>query len=302
MSQSPPTSSAPSFRPMRIVMVVFPIAIVVAAVMFGWGYLNISGRIARFGRPDLLKIKGKVEFQGKPLAYARIETSVVGGKLTGAFATADDQGNFVLSTDLDEGRTHGAFAGEHKIVVTKTDHTAAVAMAVPNMTPAEYESFDTTPLKFVFDANLVSQGLNLKLVGEPRYQRPELADKPAAPRNRDFGMSLTQMAAMVRPRLDSDKDGKLNLEEFTAGSGQTEDMFRSLDEDQDGFLSDQEIGKWLSNPTGGGDSGGEPKRDAVKDPPASTSDTDTGPAQASEKQESSSPVEPTSDPSAKPPS
>jgi len=157
-------------------------------------------------------------------------------------------------------------------------------------------------LKFVFDANLVSQGLNLKLVGEPRYQRPELADKPAAPRNRDFGMSLTQMAAMVRPRLDSDKDGKLNLEEFTAGSGQTEDMFRSLDEDQDGFLSDQEIGKWLSNPTGGGDSGGEPKRDAVKDPPASTSDTDTGPAQASEKQESSSPVEPTSDPSATPPS
>lgn len=82
------------------------------------------------GGPDLVAVKGKVLYQGKPVPRATVFfLSSKGGVATG---TADEQGQFSLAT---AGRA-GAVVGEHRVTVTALE--GQQSSTAPEVGSAEY--------------------------------------------------------------------------------------------------------------------------------------------------------------------
>ena len=161
-------------------------------------------------------VKGKVLFEGKPLAGATLETKMENGSAEGAIAFTNDDGNFVFQTDVTEGRANGAFAGKHKITVKRFDHTAPVsAGAPPLMTPADYSDFAKTPLSVEITAESAKSPLELVVEGKARYMRPELADKPRAPAEGPAQVDKEKLAAAVEEVIAKMRDA-INLKTVSA--------------------------------------------------------------------------------------
>lgn len=84
------------------------------------------------GGPDLVPVKGKVLYQGKPVPKATVFfLSTTGGVASG---TTDDQGQFTLAT---VGRA-GAVVGEHRVTVTAIEGQQSTT--APEVGSAEYMS------------------------------------------------------------------------------------------------------------------------------------------------------------------
>jgi len=190
-------SAGSSFRLGTVLAILFPIGILLSIGFLAWGYLDLPGKIARMGRPPLVLVKGKVIFEGKPLAGATLETKMENGSAEGAIAFTNDDGNFVFQTDVTEGRANGAFAGKHKITVKRFDHTAPVsAGAPPLMTPADYSDFAKTPLSVEITAESAKSPLELVVEGKVKVQpNGEYLHKGIA--TRDFKHQFTLAETVV---------------------------------------------------------------------------------------------------------
>lgn len=229
-------SAGSSFRLGTVLTILFPIGILLSVGFLAWGYLDIPGKIARMGRPPLVLVKGKLIFEGKPLAGATLETKMENGSGEGAIAFTNDDGNFVFQTDVTEGRANGAFIGKHKITVKRFDHTAPVsAGAPPLMTPADYADFSKTPLSVEITAESAKSPLELVVEGKARYVRPELADKPRAPAEGPTQVDpakLAAAAAEVIAKYDKDGDNMLSKEELAAMTEPYKAMLQDYTKDE----------------------------------------------------------------------
>jgi Ca2+-binding EF-hand superfamily protein len=249
-------SAGSSFRLGTVLAILFPIGILLSVGFLAWGYLDIPGKIARMGRPPLVLVKGKVIFEGKPLAGATLETKMENGSAEGAIAFTNDDGNFVFQTDVTEGRANGAFAGKHKITIKRFDHTAPVsAGAPPLMTPADYSDFDKTPLTVEITAESAKSPLELVIEGKARYMRPELADKPRAPAEGPAQVDkekLAAAAAEVLAKYDKDGDNMLSKEELAAMTEPYKALLEQSDYTKDGMIDASEIEPVLRTEVFGG--------------------------------------------------
>jgi hypothetical protein len=88
---------------------------------------------------DLVAAKGKVLYQGKPVAKATVLFVPKSGPL--ATATTNDQGEFTLAT---KGRA-GAVPGEHRVAVTALDVPASTPSAPVEVGSPEYLKMTQAP-------------------------------------------------------------------------------------------------------------------------------------------------------------
>jgi hypothetical protein len=93
--------------------------------------------------PDLIPVKGKVTYKGKPLAMGMI-SFVPDGYGREARGDIQSDGSFVLTT-YKEG--DGVVAGEHRVTITGLDKGLAKDRAL-----TKYTSPNTTPLTRKVDA------------------------------------------------------------------------------------------------------------------------------------------------------
>ena len=98
-------------------LVVVPLAVVVAAGLLGWGYFDVGQQIARWRLPPLVPVTGRVYLNGEPLAGAQVFTQPVGVKCPGALGLADSEGRFTLRHGcrrrLPAGGPRGRAPGRH---------------------------------------------------------------------------------------------------------------------------------------------------------------------------------------------
>lgn len=162
-SAAPPE---PTFRVWRVLLIVFPAALIAALAVAFFGFLDGWALIQSLTRPPLVPVTGKVLYNGSPLANARIWTQPLKPGLRGSIGFTDDEGRFKLEFD-DKGRwVDGAFVGEHKVTVA--GYGPQRGPAPPDLlTPPQYEQFDTTPLRITVTPDPAKNDFTLELQGEP---------------------------------------------------------------------------------------------------------------------------------------
>jgi hypothetical protein len=123
------------------------VAALLASVCWGCGPAG-SGR-----GPDLIPVKGKVTYKGKPLTKGTVTFEPDGfGRPARGELQAD--GSFVLAT-LKDG--DGVVAGEHRVTITGVDKSLARDRAL-----TKYASPNTTPLTCKVDAEHSEFALDLQ--------------------------------------------------------------------------------------------------------------------------------------------
>ncbi len=261
--------AAKSFQLGRLLVAIIPLAILVGGGLYAWGYLDLSEKLSRWGRPTLVPFKGRVMFEGKPLPGAIVDTQFADQKLDGAMGSTDEEGIFELSTDLVEGRQLGAFSGTHKITVRRPDPTATGGAGMPPMmTPPEYNDFSKTPLTITVDRSAAGKIVDVVMEGKARYANPELAN---AGGRKPVEIDPEKVQAEVRAGMDqydTDKDGKISKEELAEIRVQWKSSLDVADTSGDGFIDAAELTKaleriWTALPGGvafsgrGGGGGGQ---------------------------------------------
>jgi hypothetical protein len=124
------------------------LAIAVLAGGVGWGYFDVSGRIAQWMLPPLVPVSGQVYLNDEPLADAQIFAQAMNVKGANALGKTDTQGRFTLRTDVQGRFRPGVYVGEHRVMIIKPDPAIPPGpFKPPVITPPECSSFDTTPLR-----------------------------------------------------------------------------------------------------------------------------------------------------------
>lgn len=256
------SSTASSFRLGKILLIVFPLALVMVGGAILWGYMDIGEVIARWGRPALVPVKGKVLFEGKPLVGATVETQYENRDFDGAIGFTNDQGVFELMTDTDlaGGRMGGAYVGKHKVTIRRPDPTANNGAAQPPMmTPPEYGDFEKTPVVVNVSRQTAESVLEIVVEGKAIYQNPELAGGRKPPEVDQE--QVKARVAMIMSQTDKDMDGKLSMEEAAQIDRSFSINGEAADSSKDGFVDEAELSAAVARiatafPGGGGGRGG----------------------------------------------
>jgi len=269
--------AASDFRLWRVLALVLPAFVLAAAAVVFFGFYDGLARLQALMRPPLVPATGKVLYNGKPLANARIFTQPLRPGLRGSIAFTDDDGSFTLQYDNQGKWADGAYVGEHKVTVAGYGPQPP-AGAPPLLTPPEYESFDTTPLRIHVTRDPKQNVFTLELSGEPGGQRPMAGGPgaggrggggPAAPPGGGFGrgrlggregppgplpegaprpagpgggfVSPETMVEKGMESFDKDGDAKLNADELREAIGIFGEVLRNADANKDGFVDAEEM-------------------------------------------------------------
>lgn len=161
----------------NVLKIVVPAFVILAGAFVFFGLFDGAQRLANLMKPSRVSVTGRVLFNDEPLPNAEIATQPVKPGLRGAIGTTDEQGRFKLMTHIDGEFLEGAYQGEHRVTVIRR-HNVSTLGPPPLMTPEQYASFDSSPLRIE-----VSQehSVVLRLQGElspappsppPMVQRP----------------------------------------------------------------------------------------------------------------------------------
>jgi hypothetical protein len=222
---------------------VLSIAVPLVAVVLGGFYFFVYRDGASWLRglfdPKLVPVTGRVFLGDEPMSGGQIQTQLVGSNAKGSMAFPDKDGNFTLKIDVDGTFVDGAFAGKHKVTVTKTDMGQAPSPGAQpaSLTPATYANFAETPLEIVVDAAKEKNYFELRIekkAEEAGGGRP--GGFPAGPPpGADAGMSEGLQ------RLDADGNGQISAEEAGRASRPLAMLLANSDADKDGVLDAAEF-------------------------------------------------------------
>jgi len=162
-----------------IMLVVAPVALLLAAGGVFFGFFDGAQWLADATKPARVNVVGQVIFNGEPLSDAIIETRPVKGELMGAIGAGDDKGAFKLVTQIRGDFLEGAYVGEHQVTVKRYDTSVMAFGPPPLLTPSKYASFQTSPLRITVKKGQTD--IVLELSGD--------VDAPAAadPRAEEYG-------------------------------------------------------------------------------------------------------------------
>ena len=199
------------FSLLRIMRLVLPVLLVCVFAVLFFGFFDGVGWIQEKMRPPLVHGTGLITFNGKPLAFGEIRTSPTTAGLPGAIGFLDKDGKFVLQTELKGNRVDGAYAGEHRVMVTK--YGMAQGPSAPLLVPREVASFASSPLKITVSREPGKNDFVIPIEGEPADQGRE-ADGETAASEQPSGPDPLALTSAVFDNLDQDGDGMLSQTEL----------------------------------------------------------------------------------------
>jgi len=179
-----PGAKRSKFRLRRVLAVVVPVAILALVVVALPGLIDVDALLSDLSRPALAPAKGQVLFQGQPLLNGRVVTRPTGRGVS-AMGWTDDEGKFTLKTDVRGNYVNGATVGEHRVTVTAYGSSGG-ASAPPLLSPKQYASMGTSPLKITIGRSSDKNEFKLVLEGEPPSRpSPPTKNKQGAPKRSD---------------------------------------------------------------------------------------------------------------------
>jgi hypothetical protein len=158
-----------------VLLVIVPVVIVALAVVAFAAFGDLDRLLADLTRPAMVPAGGQVLFKGQPLPNAQIMTAPTRGGGLPALGWTDEEGRYSLKTDIRGSYVEGATVGEHGVTVSAYEVTSgAGASAPPLLTPPQYASMGTSPLRITIGRNPDENQFNFDLEGEPpaRAERP----------------------------------------------------------------------------------------------------------------------------------
>jgi hypothetical protein len=163
----PAGKAAPAkFRLRTVLMIVIPVAALVLAAVAAAGLLDVDAIFSDLARPALVPATGQVLFQGEPLPGATIATAPVGRGMA-SLGWTDAEGKFSLKTDIRGVYVEGATVGEHRVTVAAYSTVPIGGPgAQPLVSPQQYVSIGTSPLRITVGPNAATNQFQLVLEGE----------------------------------------------------------------------------------------------------------------------------------------
>lgn len=152
-------------------MVVVPVALLAFVVVAVAGMVDVDRLWSDLTRPPLAPATGQVLFKGEPLRNGQLMTQPAAGRGLPASGWTDDEGRFALKTDIRGNYVEGATVGEHRVMVTAYSTIPLGGPgAPPALTPPQYASAGTSPLRITIDGDPAKNQFQLILEGEPSSQ------------------------------------------------------------------------------------------------------------------------------------
>jgi hypothetical protein len=158
-------------KPLRLSVIGFtvvPLGLVAIGIILFIGVFDGPAWLRTLTARPLAPVSGQVLFNGKPLGNVEVMTQPTEPGMRAAVGfpvmNGEDDGRFVLKTDINGTYQDGIQVGEHKVTIAV--HLVSNApTAPPLLTPEIYASFATTPLRI----NVPKSGLvdyEIKIEGE----------------------------------------------------------------------------------------------------------------------------------------
>jgi hypothetical protein len=168
-----PGTARAKFSLRKVLTVVVPVAVLAVVTVALVGFIDTDVLLDNLTRPALVSAGGQVLFQGQPLRNGQIMTSPTGARGASAMGWTDDEGKFALKTDIRGSYVEGATVGEHRVTVIAYGSSPG-ASAPPVLTPQQYASIGTSPLRITVGKNSSENQFKLVLEGDPssRPSRP----------------------------------------------------------------------------------------------------------------------------------
>ena len=174
---SPPASgqTGSKLRWKVVLLVIVPVIIVALGIVAFTAFGDLDRFLSDLTRPAMAPAAGLVLFNGQPVPNAQVMTAPTSVGGLPALGWTDEEGRFTLKTDIRGNYVEGATAGEHRVTVSAYEvTTGAGASAPPLLTPMQYASMETSPLRITIGRNPEGNQFKFDLEGEPpaRPQRP----------------------------------------------------------------------------------------------------------------------------------
>ncbi len=168
-------AAQPQFRLRKVLWVVVPAALVAVAAVPLFGLVDVGALVGDLTRPTIVRVQGKIAFQGEPLKKAQLMTHPVGRRGVAAIGWTDAEGNLEMKTDIRGVRMDGMTVGEH-VVTVRAFGSSPGASAPPLLTPASYATMSTTPLRITVTRDPKKNIFHLDLQGEPASRPRPVAE------------------------------------------------------------------------------------------------------------------------------
>ena len=141
----PAEGRSASLSPRRLLVVIVPLLVLFGGAFAFFGQFNGAEWLAGLTRPPLVAAGGRVLYNGEPLEGALVTTTPTRSGLKPSIGVTDGEGRFRLMTDVEGTYAEGAYAGTHRVTVSKHDKPKG-ASPPPLLTPDRYNSPQETPL------------------------------------------------------------------------------------------------------------------------------------------------------------
>jgi hypothetical protein len=149
----------------KVLRVVVPVAVLAVLAVGMVRFLDMDALLGGLTRPKLAPAGGKVLYQGEPLRNGQVMTHPMDSRGLPALGWTDDEGKFTLKTDVQGSFVEGATVGVHRVTVTAYQPISGPA-APPLLTPEQYASFGTSPLRITIRANAADNQFEFILDGD----------------------------------------------------------------------------------------------------------------------------------------
>jgi hypothetical protein len=162
--------------------------VLVIAVIAGGGYAALQ--LINPGEAQLVKARGQVLWNGKPVTIGAVMTEHVDDPFQAALGALDKEGRF----ELDTNGIPGAALGRHKLIVASYEEGG---VAPPPLVPSKYVSYNTTPLVIEITSDPEKNVYAINLEGElDRRRGPPPAESSEEPQETEAaGADAAESAA-----------------------------------------------------------------------------------------------------------
>lgn len=159
------------FRARNVLIVAVPVYLLIAAAVLAFFRFADWDRLwSDLTRPPLAPVTGQVLYHGEPLRNGQIMTQPIGGWGLSALGWTDDEGKFSLRTDIRGNYVDGATVGQHRVTVSAHENISRPG-GPPLVTPALYDSMESSPLRIMVGKNAKENEFQLVLEGDPPSQQ-----------------------------------------------------------------------------------------------------------------------------------